>query len=1227
MVASILAAGDVAVVSYATDAVGGTDDDDIIRFVLLRPIGMGTQIFFTDRAWNGSAFTNAAGDGTFAYTAGADLPAGTVITITSAELAAAGMNLSDLTGDTVYVYQGSDADSPSTFLHAADIADGNATFDGSLANTGLTVGTNAVAIGFDQASYAGPSTEIPQTQTVNISTAAQWHGSDTNDNLGTIYDDRADVSLSGPLDNPDMQLFAVMAGGGQSDAVLRMDNDEAVNTATNLARLFRDNPAFNRLTDLTFDIEDGVFFVVDSDGTNTRILKGNIADLASGTSSPTLTVIFSDATPDQFIGGIEIDTAGNRVYFTEGDIFAGHSLKSVGYGGGAVTDYGPVALAVDSSFGFLAGGVFDFTLDVAHDTAYLTYTLVDTFFGPPNAAINYIVRVNSLADPGGGYSVVAIAGSDDPDGPGGNPDNHFPDSEGSLAGIDIDIANQTLYFVTQRLGADGTGGIFKLDLTTGIYTEIWQQPSNNSFNTLQPFPTTQMQYIEVDTIGGRYYVTTLNSTDTAIGHDGTATDEGGSRIFSGSLTAAPGTAPTVFATAFEPTANGAPFGMEIDYAPVLTLSSAGMGYSETAGSPSGAGPPADVASTVTVSDADQAVIQGATVAITGGFAAGDTLTFTPGGGISGSYNAATGVLTLTGNASFAQYQTVLDSVGFTTPGDTPSTATRTIAFTVTDGLINSDPAYATVAVTATNDAPVNTTGGAVATSEDAAAVAVTGLSVSDVDSGALTVTLAVGRGTLAVATVPGGAAVSNSGTASVQLTGTQAEINTTLAAVNGVTYTPTANVNGPDTLTMTSDDGTDQDVDMVAIGVAAVNDAPTVAGDGTEDADPIEEDMPSATGQTVADLFGGQYSDATDQVAGGSSADAFAGVAVTANGSSGATGQWQYHNGVTWVNIGAASTGAAVLLDAGTSVRFNPAPGFTGGAPTLTVHLVDASAGAIVSGALADLTATGGTTRYSTDTVTLGQQVDAVNDAPTGVTGTLAAPEDATNGSAAGTLTAQDPDGGTHSFILLDDAGGRFDMDSSGNVTVADGLLLDYEQAASHTITVRVTDDQGAFADFDVDVDVVDVLGENVLGDGRDNVFWGGAESDVLNGAGGNDSLKGGGGADTLIGGTGSDTLDGGAGADTMTGGDGNDVFVLRKGEANGDVITDFFGRGNADGDSIVLVGYGAGTTFTRVGGGGSNLYQINDNGSIEFVTIYATGQVHGSDFEIVTTYDFSFIG
>jgi hypothetical protein len=514
-------------------------------------------------------------------------------------------------------------------------------------------------------------------------------------------------------------------------------------------------------------------------------------------------------------------------------------------------------------------------------------------------------------------------------------------------------------------------------------------------------------------------------------------------------------------------------------------------------------------------------------------------------------------------------------------------------------------------VTAVNDAPVNTTPASIATNEDTSA-AITGLSVSDVDAtGSITVSLTVLHGTVTVAP-SGGVGLSGNGTGSVTLSGTQSDINAALAAVNGVIYAPTANYHGADSLTMTSNDlgqsgagGALQDTDVVPITVASVNDAPVVAGDGTESAAPIQEDTPSATGQSVSSLFGGQYADPAD-------GDSFAGVAVTANGS-GATGQWQYYNGSSWVNIGAASDSAAVLLAAGTSIRFDPALNFNGAAGALTVHLVDASGGALTDGAIANLSTTGGTTPYSSGTVVLSEQVTAVNDAPTGVTGTLSAQEDATNGSAVGTLVAQDPDSSSFTYTLLNNAGGRFAMDSSGHVTVADGLLLDYEQANNHTIRVRATDDHGAFSDFDVNVGVLDVHGEDVTGDGRDNIFFGGAEHDVLRGMDGNDTLKGGGGSDDLLGGNGNDWIDGGAGADTLTGGAGADKFYFQKGEANGDVVMDFNGHGPGA-DEIHLIGYAAGTTFTRIGNGSSDLYQINDHGFIEYVTIHGPGHVNPSD-------------
>ncbi len=93
------------------------------------------------------------------------------------------------------------------------------------------------------------------------------------------------------------------------------------------------------------------------------------------------------------------------------------------------------------------------------------------------------------------------------------------------------------------------------------------------------------------------------------------------------------------------------------------------------------------------------------------------------------------------------------------------------------------------------------------------------------------VTVSVGHGTLDM-TDGTGATITNDGSGSVTLTGTKAQIN---AALDGMTYTPTEDWNGTDTLTITTDDqsgtATNQDVDTVAITVTPVNDAPIANAD------------------------------------------------------------------------------------------------------------------------------------------------------------------------------------------------------------------------------------------------------------------------------------------------------------------------------------------------------------------------------------------------------------
>ena len=66
----------------------------------------------------------------------------------------------------------------------------------------------------------------------------------------------------------------------------------------------------------------------------------------------------------------------------------------------------------------------------------------------------------------------------------------------------------------------------------------------------------------------------------------------------------------------------------------------------------------------------------------------------------------TGVLTLTGSASPASYETALRSVAYLSGSDDPSTATRTVTFQVTDGSLSSNTQSRDITVTAVNDNPV-----------------------------------------------------------------------------------------------------------------------------------------------------------------------------------------------------------------------------------------------------------------------------------------------------------------------------------------------------------------------------------------------------------------------------------------------------------------------------------------------------------------------------------------
>ncbi|MGV3485524.1 MAG: cadherin domain-containing protein, partial [Planctomycetaceae bacterium] len=86
--------------------------------------------------------------------------------------------------------------------------------------------------------------------------------------------------------------------------------------------------------------------------------------------------------------------------------------------------------------------------------------------------------------------------------------------------------------------------------------------------------------------------------------------------------------------------------------------------------------------------------------------------------------------------------------------------------------------------------------------------------------------------------------------------------------------------------------------------------------------------------------------------------------------------------------------------------------------------------------------------------------------------------ENAADGTAVGiTATASDSDASTNvvTYSLVDDAGGRFAIDTNtGVVTVADGSLLDFETADSHDIVIHATSQDGSTATQTMTIDISD---------------------------------------------------------------------------------------------------------------------------------------------------------
>jgi len=110
--------------------------------------------------------------------------------------------------------------------------------------------------------------------------------------------------------------------------------------------------------------------------------------------------------------------------------------------------------------------------------------------------------------------------------------------------------------------------------------------------------------------------------------------------------------------------------------------------------------------TMAVVDVDHAQLTGVVVTIDQNFVdSEDVLLFTNQNGISGSFDAGTGILTLSGVSSLANYTTALASIEFENNDATPSPLTRRISYVANDGLDNSQAFFIFIDFPGVNNPP------------------------------------------------------------------------------------------------------------------------------------------------------------------------------------------------------------------------------------------------------------------------------------------------------------------------------------------------------------------------------------------------------------------------------------------------------------------------------------------------------------------------------------------
>ncbi len=499
--------------------------------------------------------------------------------------------------------------------------------------------------------------------------AASLGGSFTLDvNTGQIaaptpFTAQTQASFSGVLPTAINQLYFTVGNTTPTNTVNRVNQIGVSGTATIGAAtdlidgsqaVFGNGTTVISLPGVAVDPAIGKFFFTDtnSNASYNKLWQGNI-----GSPGGTLTQIVSTPTTTTQLQGLALDQPNGNLYYALNASAAG----SIGIY--QVSESGGTPIQVVSGFTSAAHALFQIALDIPDNLVFFAdspgLTSVSTLW-----AGNIISHTETaLATSAKGARLEGVAYN--------NGTIYWSTLNGST------IANNGIFSAPVIVSGSGSLATASLGTTSTLYAGAATGNGTvaNTPISLAVDPSSGVLYSGSNIVTG--------GTNFAIVNAGTVT--GGS-----SMT-------TIFSSAFAGTSVAAPPIVALTLETTPTVAASGN-VNYVVGGTAVAVAPAAV-----VSNPSGFNLANATVAITGGTFVndGDTLTATVAGtSISASFSGET--LTLSGNDTLAHYKQVLDSVAFAStaadPGNGGANVTRTVSWTVSDGLISSTTPTSTLAI-------------------------------------------------------------------------------------------------------------------------------------------------------------------------------------------------------------------------------------------------------------------------------------------------------------------------------------------------------------------------------------------------------------------------------------------------------------------------------------------------------------------------------------------------